>query len=316
MPARKDSADTGASSDDHGSRSRRLHVFGKAPRTRSVLLATGMLVVGVSSVGIAATGNNLREGVRNGTTSKETEIVGSLGSSTALKGGYVTRQSNLSLSGGGAIYGCRSQAGGSGAKPSPQNPCIRANNLSKGLAFEFNTNLGDTAGAITVGNGGDTKAPFVTNATGVAPGLNADRVDGAHLADIQTDAQTRANGAKTRWALIDEKGVIVEQSGGFKILDAYATNANVYIDSGEELADNGLGATISLQNLVDVDGAAGADPNFGGEVSVSRCQIPNVVECAPASAKNTKAFVVSPRNSDGTATTATTRKRVYVTITG
>ncbi len=142
-----------------------------------MLAATALLAVGVSGVGIAATGNPLREGKRNGTTSKETEIIGNLGSSTALKGGYVTRQSNLSLSGGGAIYGCRSQAGGTLATPTPQNPCIRANNLSKGLAFEFNSSNGDVVGSINTGVGGDTKKPFTTNATGVATGLNADRLD-------------------------------------------------------------------------------------------------------------------------------------------
>ena len=40
----------------------------KAPRTRSVLLATGLLVVGIAPFGIAATGDSLREGRRNGTT--------------------------------------------------------------------------------------------------------------------------------------------------------------------------------------------------------------------------------------------------------
>jgi len=302
---------------------RRL-ALGRAPRTRSVVLATGMLVIGISPFAIAATGDALREGKRNGTTTSETEIIANIKSSTSLKGGYGTRQSNLSSSGGGAIYGCRSQAGGSGAKPTPQNPCVRANNLSNGLAFEFNASNGDIAGAITVGAGGDSKKPFVTNATGVATGLNADRVDGANLSEILSAttaiaakaAADGSNAAKTRWFLLDEKGAIVEQSGGFKVIDAYVTNQNAYIDSGEELADNGLGATISLQNLVDVDGAAGAEPNFQGEVSVSRCQIPNVVECVPAGSKNTKALVVSPRDSAGDATTATTRKRVYVTVTG
>ncbi len=138
----------------------------------------------ITSIGVAATGNPLREGQRNGTTTRETEIVGNFGSSTGLKGGYVTRQSNLSSSGGGAVYGCRSQAGGSLATPTPQNPCIRANNLSRGLAFEFNSTIGDIVGAITVASGGDTKKPFVTNATGVATGLNADRVDNLDAAQI------------------------------------------------------------------------------------------------------------------------------------
>ena len=129
--------------------SRRRLVIGRAPRTRSVLLATGLLVVGIAPFGIAATGDSLREGRRNGTTVNETEIVSNIKSTTALKGGYSTRQSNLSDSGGGAIYGCRSQAGGSRATPTPQNPCIRANNLSRGLAFEFNASVGDVVGSIT-----------------------------------------------------------------------------------------------------------------------------------------------------------------------
>ncbi|MEY2516230.1 MAG: hypothetical protein QOJ89_3588 [bacterium] len=162
---------------------------GKGPRTRSVLLATGLLVVGIAPFGIAATGDSLREGRRNGTTVRETEIVSNIKSTTALKGGYSTRQSNLSDSGGGAIYGCRSQAGGSRATPTPQNPCIRANNLSQGLAFEFNAANGDTVGAITAGAGGDAKKPFTTNATGVATGLNADRVDNLDADAIVTQAR-------------------------------------------------------------------------------------------------------------------------------
>jgi hypothetical protein len=165
--------------------------IGRAPRTRSVLLATGLLVVAIAPFGIAATGDSLREGRRNGTTVNETEIVSNIKSTTALKGGYSTRQSNLSDSGGGAIYGCRSQAGGSRATPTPQNPCIRANNLSRGLAFEFNASVGDVVGAITAGTGGDTKKPFTTNATGVATGLNADRVDNLDAAGIVATARIK-----------------------------------------------------------------------------------------------------------------------------
>ncbi len=297
----------------------------KAPRTRAVVLSTGIAVIGITGVVDAATGGNLREGIRNGTTSQETEIVANIQASTGQKGGYATRQSNLSNSGGGAIYGCRSTVGGSAANP-PKNPCLRSNNLSTGFSFEFNATNGDVAGLINVGSGGDTKKPFTTNATGVATGLNADRVDGANASELIASARAKTgldadtvdgmdSGAlKTRWALINEKGLIEEQSGGFTIIDCYTTNANCYIDSGSSMIGKGIDGTIVLQNQVDVDGAAGADPNFGGEVSVSRCQIPNVVECAPAGAKNTNAFVVSPRKSDGTATTATDRKRFYVTI--
>ncbi|MEA2154083.1 MAG: hypothetical protein QOE11_223 [Solirubrobacteraceae bacterium] len=171
----------------------RMPLAGKSPRTRSVVLATGLLVVGISPFAIAKTGSNLREGLRNGTAVRETQIISNVGSTTAPTGGYSTRQSNLSSSGGGAVYGCRSGAGGSAATPTPQNPCIRANNLAKGLAFEFNASNGDTAGLITVGAGGDATKPFTTNATGVATGLNSDQVDGLGAAQIIAAARAKTS---------------------------------------------------------------------------------------------------------------------------
>ena len=100
---------------------------------------------------------------------------------------YGTRQSNKSANGGGAIYGCRS---GEGGTPKGNKPCIRANNLAKGFAFEFDS-AGTQGGTITVGNGGDSNKPFTTNATGVADGLNADRVDGKNASDIVADTQVQ-----------------------------------------------------------------------------------------------------------------------------
>ncbi len=264
-------------------------------RTRSVLAASVVLTLGISSFAVARNGDVVTQGARNGTTTKETQIIANVATTNANTGGYSTRQSNKSSTGGGATYGCRAQA-------APANkPCLRANNLSTGLAFEFQATSGTNGGTITVGGGGDTAKPFTTNATGVADGLNADRVDGQNAEDI-------AKAAKARWLLVNEKGEIEAQSGGFKILDAYVTNQNVYIDAGENLADNGIDATIAIRN---VEGS-----NFGGEISASVCQIAGVVNCAPESSKNTNAFVVSPRNSDGTATAADSRKRFYVTITG
>ncbi len=102
---------------------------------------------------------------------------------------YGTRQSNKSNSGGGAIYGCRSGAGGS---PKDNEPCIRSNNLAKGLAFEFETK-GDQAGTINA-LGGDAARPFTTNATGVATGLNADRVDSMSADQIIQSAVSQATG--------------------------------------------------------------------------------------------------------------------------
>lgn len=307
------------------SRLRSLLHRDRAPRTRSVVLAAGVLTLGVAATGVAATGSPLKEGSRNGTATRETQIIANVGASTGLTGGYSTRQSNLSSTGGGAVYGCRSTAGGSTATP-PRNPCIRANNLSTGNAFEFNSTRGVLGGTITVANGGDATKPFTTNATGVATGLNADRVDGASASEIVASARSHdgldadtvdgvgSAGLKTRWFLLDESGQIAAQSGGFTVLDRYATNQNVYVDSGASLDGHGLTATIAATNQIDQTGDGTADPNFGGEASVGECQTAALV-CAPANAKTTSALVVAPRNSDGSVTAAGARKRVYVQVT-
>jgi hypothetical protein len=279
MHARNDSTGSGTPSDDRRPRRRSL-LMGRAPRTRSVVVATGLLVVGIAPLGIAATGDSLREGRRNGTTTRETEIVGNVNSSSGLKGGYVTRQSNLSGSGGGAVYGCRSQPGGSGATPTPQNPCIRANNLSRGLAFEFNSTIGDVAGAITVASGGDAKKPFVTNATGVATGLNADRVDSLDVTQILAAARTKAGldadtvdgvdsaDLRPRFAQIHSDGTLATARG------LVATNPVTHTSGGGtyvvtfagDLTKCAVAATLAGVNLGEII----ADPALvGGDTAVT-----------------------------------------------
>src|SRR3954452_22064593 len=132
-----------------------------------------------ANVAAVAAGDPVRAEVRNGTTAKETEIIGKFNATTGSKGGYVTRQSNTQTgakAGGGAIYGCRGAAGGTA---SGSAPCLRATNLAAGFAFEF-ISAGGIAGQISVGDGttpSPTAKPFTTNANGVATGLNADQVD-------------------------------------------------------------------------------------------------------------------------------------------
>jgi len=302
-------------------------------RTRAVIIGTGILAFGIAPLGYAATGGNLTLGERN-SANKETEVIGRTAATSGNKGGYATRQSNLTTSGGGAIYGCRATA-----KTSPtdnKNPCLRANNLSTGLAFEFQATNGLLGGTINVGAGGDTRAPFTTNASGVATGLNADRVDGRHAADLINEAVDKAVAAAlaksppTRWAIVNDQGQIESQSGGFTVASGYVGNPagatdNVYIDAGQDLTNKGITATIALQNQVDQNGdgimsgrAPGADnnPEFSGEISATRCAIAGVVACAPAGTNNSNHLVVSPRNSDGSATTPGTRKRFYVAVVG
>jgi len=310
--------------EDHSPIRRRL--LSRAPRTRSVVAATGLLVLCISPFAAAKTGNNLREGLRNGTATQETKIIGNLGSTTAPTGGFVTRQSNLSSSGGGAIYGCRSKAGGTAAKPTPQNPCVRANNLSTGFAFEFNAANGDAAGLITVGPGGDTKKPFTTNATGVATGLNADRLDNLDAAAIIAAARTKtsldadtvdgesAADLKNRWLLVGADGTIVKQTGGFTLVNCYQANDNCYIDGGGDMRNKGLSAEIATANNPD----AGTDGQLTGDTSVAACFF-DFVNCGPAGTDtgnggNAGVFVVTPRNSDGTAAAAGDRYPFYAHI--
>ena len=140
-----------------------------------------------------------------------------------------------------------------------------------------------------------------------------------------------------RWALVNGFGQITASSGGFGIVAAYPTlaptgtdpsglraNGNVYINANEPLGNNGVIATVVLQNTVDQNGdgimggrAPGADanPEFSGEITVSQCGIP-ATACAPPGAGVPNVFVVSPRLSDGSVTTQTNRKSFYVIITG
>ncbi|MGE4426986.1 MAG: hypothetical protein AB7G37_11090 [Solirubrobacteraceae bacterium] len=284
----------------------------RAPRTRAVVLAAGALAVGITPVAVGATGDEVRQGVRNGTITKETEIISNAGAIPGKKGGYSTRQSNLSATGGGAIYGCRSTARVN-AKDM-KNPCLRANNLSNGLAFELHATHGPIAGTITSGKGGDGYKPFITNATGVANGLNADRVDGKHAADIvkdAVDASAKANPGP-RWAIVNAKGEIEAQSGGFKVAAAYPASPgdaapNVYIDAGADLSKTAITAT-----LADKGTAAAAS---GGEITATRCAIANVVACEPDGTNTPNHLVVSPRQSDGSPTAADGRKRFQITVT-
>jgi hypothetical protein len=171
-------------------------MFRKLLHSKGPLVLVSAVVIGLlaSSFAMASgEGKSLLLGKRNpgnnasAALSSETQII-------ANNGTYGTRQSNKSDNGGGAIYGCRSKLGGS---EKGNEPCVRASNLADGRAFEFSSNGGTEVGRITSGN---TKAaPFTTNATGVATGLNADQVDGKGADDIakaaHDDAVATANTA-------------------------------------------------------------------------------------------------------------------------
>ncbi len=122
---------------------------------------------------------------------EETEIIAETPRDT-----YGTRQSNKG-GGGGAIYGCRAELVANAlGDPKQTTPCIRANNLSNGEAFQF-AFKGPLGGVIQ--NGGNlgelnpNAKPLITNATGVANGFNADAVDGMSAQEIIAEAVRQSN---------------------------------------------------------------------------------------------------------------------------
>jgi hypothetical protein len=170
---------------------------------------------------------------------RETEIIADTST-------YGTRQSNKSGNGGGAIYGCRSAAGGTPAK---NEPCVRANNLAVGLAFEFTSTNGDTGGRIETKDA--SGKPFTTNATGVATGLNADRVDSLDADQIVSNSRAGLQPLRT-----------------MSFVTATATNADEAAARGAA-TEVGLGTfgvfTIYGKCFVDSDGAGG-NPEVRAEI--------------------------------------------------
>jgi hypothetical protein len=175
-----------------------LNVRANGPWILASALLVALLVAPFA--GAFGEGNSVRGGARNPSSdarrayTKETEIIANVNT-------YGTRQSNKSNNGGGAVYGCRSGAGGT---PKGNEPCVRASNLTTGRAFEFNSNNGTEVGAIT---GQATAAPFTTTAKGVATGLNADQVDGKSADEITAAALARfATVTGATGALGDQRG--------------------------------------------------------------------------------------------------------------
>jgi hypothetical protein len=173
---------------------------------RYVVAAALILAIGVPSVAVGfGEGREARLGKRNPSSSaltRETQII-------ANNGSYGTRQSNKrNGDGGGAIYGCRSETG--------REPCIRANNLKGGRAFEFNT-VGKEAGAITVGD--TTAPPFSTNATGKVVNLDSDKLDGKDSAEF-------AGAADLLFAAVNLDGTLAGGKGA--VASAKSATGNTY----------------------------------------------------------------------------------------
>ena len=200
---------------------RRLPVRGHGPW---IVVAAVLVALLVTPFALAAGENRpVRGGARNPSPNaslsytRETQII-------ANNATYGTRQSNKSNNGGGAIYGCRAQVN--------TKACLRASNLSNGRAFSFQTNSGTEVGRI---DGPTNAAPFTTSATGVATGLNADRVDGANATDIVNAGAAAAN----RFAVVSAAGTLGNQRGATSASrSAPGTYAVVFADDISKCAVN------------------------------------------------------------------------------
>jgi hypothetical protein len=166
---------------------RRINPFRERDGNVKWVLATVVVLALVIAPFAVAQTTGLIGGKRNprkGSFKTETQVIAS--NST-----WGMRYSNRAVGGGGgALLGCRSQPGGT---PQKHYPCVRSNNVGTGLSFEFLTK-GSLGGTINVGAGGDNTVPFTTNATGVATGLNAQRVGSQTPAQLTSAAVTAVQG--------------------------------------------------------------------------------------------------------------------------
>lgn len=182
----------------------RIRTFIGQHTGRVVTVGAAAVVAGAIAAPLATganDGSTLKGGQRNGTFTSETKII-------ARNDVFGTRQSNLG-GGGGAIYGCRAATGGRG--------CVEASNLNNGQAFNFRFR-GPFGGTINTNastpQARDQVKPFTTNATGVATGLNADRVDSMDAQQIIDQAVAAAVAkAQPKMAIVAGDGALGTHRG-------------------------------------------------------------------------------------------------------
>jgi hypothetical protein len=156
---------------------------------------------------------------------------------------YATQQSNLRQGDGGAArYGCRSSAG--------NEFCLLSKNTGGGGSFRFTSANSLLGGVIDVdppaGKTANDAKPFTTNATGVATGLNADRVDGMSADDIVKAAQVAA--PFSAYARVGADGKTdATRTSNITDTNIIHTTAGVYCFSG--LKSQPVTATVTLDGV-------------------------------------------------------------------
>ena len=255
--------------------------------TRSVLLATLVLVLGVTPFAIAANGDPVIAGGRT----TFTDITRVLGNSTT----YATQQSNLRQGDGGAArYGCRSASG--------FEFCLLSKNTGGGGAFRFEAERSLLGGEIDVevptGKTPRDAKPFTTNATGVATGLNADEVDGMSAQDIVKAAQQQnpaGSAPSFAFARVAADGK-TDQSRSQGVTDANLTHAKPGVFCFTGLSSRPKNASANLDGVP-------------GEVAVDTTTSDAGADCGN---KNNVELIVRTYDSAG----AAADKPFYVSLTG
>jgi len=233
--------------------------FRSSPGKYAVAAAL-ILAIGIPSVAVGfGEGRTAKIGKRNpssGSLSRETQII-------ADNGSYGTRQSNKNQGdGGGAIYGCRSDAS--------HEPCVRANNLKTGRAFEFVTR-GKEAGKIMVGD--TTAAPFTTNAKGKVENLNSDTLDGKDSTEFANAGDFAFANVKADGAFVGGRGATASGKNAPPTTNTYTVTFARDVSKcsfsansiGGATEAGGLGVTPGPQpTQVTVDEPDSAGPNGAG----------------------------------------------------
>jgi hypothetical protein len=240
-------------------------------RPRTVIAAcTVCALLAATPIALGAgEGQAFRLGQRNpssGSLTKESQVIANIqegqGGTGQNTGGYSTRQSNLSSSGGGAIYGCRATNG--------NNACIAANNLANGEAFRFQADTDATdVGEIRFGTNLATlvnRPPFQTNGTGTVTNLSADKIDGidsSALLTLTAAAQTYLTKAEANASFAPNT------VAPYAVVTATGLLTHGHFTSGNASV-NGTGTTYTITFTTNVTAcAATATPTAAGATVTS-----------------------------------------------
>ena len=284
--------------------------------------ATGLLLLGIAPFGVAATGDALREGQRNGTATEETQII----SSAAETGGApaATRRASPTFRAQRRRRHLRLPLD---RRDSGRTRACAPTTSTTGSAFEFNaTERRRRPAASPQALAATPSSPFTTNATGVATGLNADRVDGQERrgdrrrtarAKSGLDADTvdgqGAGELTTRWALVDEAGHD-RRSRPAASRPLTATRPTPTATSTPARMSATTASTPRSRSRTTT--RSRTRPSSAARTGTAPCGAPPSSPALPPAPEDNEVLVVAPRQSDGAAAAAGARLRFYVYVTG